>query len=245
MFPEPAALDHMQSIQSRLMRLESYLPSNGRPGIESISPNANTNGGTSSKPMQIPSPPASLSSDDPLSSVQQYLIALVNSICHSEVAKITEEDIFTAYFEHINKWLPIISQKKFLKQFGSHCSIQRRPEMDLLLTCMYLLVREPCRFNFRWETDKFYKGARCAYFMLQAESLGSIEVAQCGLMLATYEHATGLVEQAYATIWPCVRMMHSLRLQDKLNMKSNYDYEELVECAETHSLWWGILIRDR
>lgn len=237
--PEPAAVDEMQSIESRLMRLETYLPSSGRARLKSSSSS------NSIKPMQIPSPPTSLSSDDPISGVQQYLMTLLNSICHSEEAKLTEENISLTYFEHINTWLPIISRKQFSKKLGGHGSRLRRPEIDLQLTCMYLLVKEPSRFNFRCETDKIYKGARYAYFMLQAESLGSVELAQCGLMLATYEHATGLVEQAYATIWTCVRMMHSLRFRDKLQMMSNCDENELVECAEAYSLWWAILIRDR
>ena len=112
--PEPAAVDEMQSIESRLMRLETYLPSSGRARLKSSSPS------NSIKPMQIPSPPTSLSSDDPISGVQQYLMTLLNSICHSEEAKLTEENISLTYFEHINTWLPIISREQFSKKLGGH-----------------------------------------------------------------------------------------------------------------------------
>jgi hypothetical protein len=88
----------------------------------------------------------------------------------------------------------------------------------------------------------YYRSTRYAYFILQAESLGSIELAQSGLMLATYEHASGLIEQAYTTIWSCARMMHSLRLQEICQTKMNCDDYDQTECAEAHSLWWAILI---
>jgi len=81
--------------------------------------------------------------------------------------------------------------------------------------------------------------------MLQADSIGSIELAQGGLLLATYEHASGLVEQAYATIWTSVRMMHSLRVRDKFQRKQIDNESDELERAEAHALWWAILIRDR
>lgn len=177
-------------------------------------------------------------------STPQFLAALVNSLCRS-AAPVTEDDIVAAYFAHINKWLPIISQKKFRRQRGSDITLPRRPEMDLLLLCMYLLVREPCESSLRLETEKYYKGARCAYYALQAESLGSIELAQCGLMLGTYEHASGLVRQAYGTIWTCASMIYSLRLQDKHLSSMDCDNQEQTECAEAYCLFWAVRIRDR
>jgi hypothetical protein len=238
----------MQSIQSRLMRLESLLPYNGRLGAAFNGPDSNNISCLPQAQLQPPfppsppSPPSSQSSKDPLSSTQKYLASLINSICHSEATGITEEDICSTYFTHINKWLPIISQNKFytaLRSLGP-----RRPETDLLLSCMYLLVREPCTLSPDGEMDKYHKGARYSYFNLQADSAVSIELAQCGLLLATYEHASGLVEQAYSTIWTCAGMMYSLRLQDRYRSKLECD-DEKINCAEGHSLWWGILIRDR
>lgn len=245
LYPEYTVGDEIQNIHSRLISLETRLPPHGRPYLEFTSSNTTVNRILHSQSLQPLSPPTSLSSDDPLSGVQQYLMALVNSICQSEMPKVTEEDIYAAYFEHINKWLPIISQKEFCKRFGNDRSMVRPPETDLLLTCMYLLVREPCKLGSRREIDKYYRSARYAYFVLQAESLGSIELAQSGLMLATYEHASGLVEQAYATIWTCARMMYSLRLHDVSQTKMTCDNDKPTECAEAHSLWWAILIRDR
>jgi hypothetical protein len=234
----------MQSIHGRLMRLERYLP-HGMLDFEFPSSNNSSNMYLHPPSLRPSSLPTSLSSDDAPSSIQQYLTALVNAICHSEGTKITEEDIYATYFEYINKWLPIISQKRFCQQLGGNGRMVRRSETDLLLACMYLLVREPCTLDSRGEIDIYYRSTRYAYFILQAESLGSIELAQSGLMLATYEHASGLIEQAYTTIWACARMMYSLRLQEICRTKINCDDYDQTECAEAHSLWWAILIRDR
>ncbi|KFX90886.1 hypothetical protein V490_06225 [Pseudogymnoascus sp. VKM F-3557] len=240
----PETTEDMQSIQSRLMRLESFLPHSRGFGAAFSGPDNNISCLPHSqvRPPSPPTPPTSKSSDDPLSSSQKYLASLIDSICHSEAAECTEEDICSTYFTHINKWLPIISQKKFHSQLNSLAP--RRPETNLLLTCMYLLVREPCPVGPNGEMDKYHKGARHSYFSLQADYPVSIDLAQCGLLLATYEHASGLVEQAYSTIWTCAGMMYSLRLQDKYLLNSECD-DEQINCAEGHSLWWGILIRDR
>ena len=81
--------------------------------------------------------------------------------------------------------------------------------------------------------------------MVQAESVGSIELAQSGLMLATYEHATGLVDAAHATIWTTVRMAQALCLQEKSQEDISCDHEEQVERTEANALWCALLIRDR
>ena len=193
---------------------------------------------------QSPSPPSSLWSETTLNRPQQYLATLANSIFHSHIANITEENICEAYFKHINEWLPIISRKKLYKQHASNNPMNRRPEINLLLMCMYLLVRDPSDFDPSEDIHKYYKSVRSAYFILQAESTDVLELAQSGLLLATYEHTSGLIEQAYTTIWTCVRMIYSLRLEDKFQSIDS-DLDKHIECAELHSLWWAILIRDR
>jgi hypothetical protein len=141
--------------------------------------------------------------------------------------------------------LPVISQKKLYTQLTGDCPMNRQPETDVLLLCMYLLVKDPSNFGPKEDTNKHYKSVRSAYFMLQAESTDLLQLAQSGLMLATYEHTSGHIEQAYLTIWTCVRMMHSLRLEDKFRLSRDSDKNKQTECAEAHALWWAILIRDR
>jgi hypothetical protein len=232
----------MQQIHSRLMRLETLLLPQAR---EFTFSDNNSMESLHSQQPQPPSPLFSLWSEANLNGVQRYLTTLANSIFHSDIVKITEEDIYAAYFKHINEWLPIISQKKLYKQLASDRPMDRRPETDLLLLCMYLLVKNPSYLDPDEDIHKHYKSVRSAYFMLQAESTDVLELAQSGLMLATYEHTSGHIEQAYATIWTCVRMMHSLRLEDKFQIRIDSDHNKQTECAEAHALWWAILIRDR
>jgi hypothetical protein len=237
-------MNELHDIHTRLKHLESslYLPDR-----QSSQPASSDTLATAMPPRQLQCPPPSpsLSSDVPLGGIQQHLTTLVNSILQADDARSTEEDISVAYFKHINKWLPILSPKKFHEQLSHGRSMVGRPETDLLLICMYLLLKDPYKVGPLMGLHKLYRSARSAYFMLQAESTGSIELAQSGLMLATYEHASGFVEWAYATIWTCVQMTHSLRLQDKFQRDMSCDHGEQIECAEAHALWWAILIRDR
>ena len=242
LYPDAPSIGEMQLINSRLMRLETLL----LPQVPELA--FSDNNSTESLhywQRQSPSPPSSLWSEATLNGPRQYLATLANSLFHSHIFKITEEDICKAYFKHINEWLPIISQQKLYNHPAGNHPINRRPETNLLLMCMYLLVRDPSDFDPCEDIHKYYKSVRSAYFILQAESRDLLELAQSGLLLATYEHTSGLIEQSYTTIWTCVRMVHSLCLEDKFQINIDSDLDNLIERAELHSLWWAILIRDR
>ena len=105
-----------------------------------------------------------------------------------------------------------------------------------------MLVKDPSNLNPGKDIYKHYKSVRSAYFTLQAELTDVLELAQSGLVLATYDHASGYIEQAYATIWTCIRMMHSLRLGDKFKIGIDSDHDKLTEYAKAHALWWAIFI---
>lgn len=194
---------------------------------------------------QPPSPSSPMQSEVTVNGVQQLLTTEANSIFRSDNAQMTEEDILEAYFKHIDKWLPILSKKRLYKKFARDRLVNRPPETDLLLMCMYLLVKDPSNLDPREDMHENYKNLRTIFFMLQAKSTDLLELAQSGLMLATYEHASGHIEQAYSTIWACVRMLHSLRLEDKFRISMEDNYDKQTECAEAHALWWATLIRDR
>ena len=221
------------------MRLETLLPPQAREFT--FADNNSRESLLSQQPRRL-SPLSSLWSKGPLNGVQQYLAMLANSVFDLDIVKITEEDICKAYFMHINQWLPIISQKKFCRQLASDCIMDRRPETNLLLLSMYLLVTDP---SSREDIHKHYNIVRTAYFMLQAESTDLLGLAQSGLILATYEHTSGYLEHAYSTIWTCAQMISSLHLEDKFPISLGHDLDKQTECIEARALHWAILIRDR
>ena len=235
-------MEEIQQIQNRLLRLETILLPQAR---EVASSGNNSTESLYSLQPQSPSPSSSLLSGAASNGASQCLPTLTNPILPPGIVHITEEDIYAEYFKHVGKWLPIISQKKFYKQLTGNRSMNRRPEADLLVSCMYLLVKDPANLEPSEAMHNHYKRVRSTYFMLQAESMGGLELAQSGLMLATFEHASGHIEPAYATIWTCIRMMHSLRLENKFRASIDNNHDEETECAEAHALWWAIIIRDR
>lgn len=235
------APEELREIRGRLRRLENLLSQH------MLHDHQHKDDGSSGLPPTEPQlqSPVSPANDIEIYKVEAHLDETLASILEREDAGLSVKDIYTTYFAHISPWLPVISKKRFLERLNCGSPKAGHPETTLLLICMYLLQQGPHTRSSPREVKGHYQSAHRAFLMLQADSIGSVELAQNGLLLATYEHASGLLEQAYATIWTCVRMAYSLRLQDTIHRKKNGNEDDKLECAEIHSLWWGIQIRER
>jgi hypothetical protein len=118
----------MQSVHDRLRRLEQRISTQAQNQTNNVPPSAITiKDQPQSQPLSLLLATAVRSGDLPISSVKQYLIAAVNSILHSEGTSISVDDIFGGYFEHISKWLPIVSRRQFQKDLATGWSVERKP----------------------------------------------------------------------------------------------------------------------
>jgi hypothetical protein len=146
------------------------------------------------------------------------------------------------YFQNVHKWMPVISQRLFYQRM-TEFSKTKRPEFAVLLLCVCLLIRYPVTDTGQ---DPLYKTVKGEYWHLSSCLEESVELVQAGVLIACYEHASGMIGAAYGTIGLSARMgswmgLHHQRLETDLPKKS-YAW---LENAERCNLWWGIVIRDR
>ena len=146
------------------------------------------------------------------------------------------------YFQNVHTWMPIISQKLFYKRM-TEFSKTKRADFSLLLLCICLLIRYPSSDTTH---DPLYKIVKTEYGHLNSRLEATIEMAQAGILIACYEHASGLVEASYYTIGLCARMGYWMGLNNQ-RLESNLprDSDAWLENAERCNIWWGICIRDR
>ena len=146
------------------------------------------------------------------------------------------------YFQNVHKWMPVISQRLFYQRM-TEFSKTKRPDFAVLLLGVCLLNRYPVTDTGQ---DPLYKIVKDEYWHLSSCLEVSIVLVQAGVLIACYEHASGMVGAAYRTIGLSARMgswmgLHNQRLESDLPK----DSDAWLENAERCNLWWGIVIRDR
>jgi hypothetical protein len=146
------------------------------------------------------------------------------------------------FFQNVHKWIPILSQKLFYRRMTTF-SKTRQTDFALLLLSVLLLIHCPTRGT---RPEPFYEIVKTRYWHLNASAAASIEMVQAGLLLASYEYGSGMIEACYGTIGLCARMGHWMGLHNQ-GMPSDLpkDSDAWLETAERCNVWWGIFIRDR
>lgn len=119
----------------------------------------------------------------------------------------------------------------------------KRPDFAVLLLGVCLLIRYAATDTGQ---DPLYKIVKDQCWQLSSRLEASIELVQAGVLIACYEHASGMVGAAYGTIGLSARMgswmgLHNQQLESDLPK----DSDAWLENAERYNLWWGIVIRDR
>jgi hypothetical protein len=168
---------------------------------------------------------------------------LSEEVCHLLQSKPGE--VYGAcqvYFQNVHKWMPVISQKLFYRRM-TQFSNTKRADFSLLLLSVCLLIQYPLS-----DTTQLplYSIVKSNYWHLNSCMEASTELAQAGLLIACYEHASGLVEASYHTIGLCARMGYWMGLHERrIDSDLAKDSDAWLENAEKCNLWWGIFIRDR
>ncbi|KAN0122023.1 hypothetical protein V8E51_000349 [Hyaloscypha variabilis] len=149
------------------------------------------------------------------------------------------------YFQHIHRWMPVISEKLFYDNLRGP-EISPRADFSLLTLCIHLMIQVPAGdAKVMQMQESLYLTTKCLYVCLQALLPQSIASLQAGLLIATFEHASGLCEEAYMTIGGCARASFLMRLSRTPGREVHGDTNAWLKAVEAKNLWWGILIRDR
>lgn len=150
-----------------------------------------------------------------------------------------------AYFEHVHRWMPVISPELFNEDLESS-ETSPKADFSLLVLCIHLMIQVPAGDPRAIELqDSLYLTTKCLYVYLQAILPPSISSLQAGLLIATFEHASGLCPEAYMTIGGCARGSFLMRLSRNPSTRGPRGTKAWLRAVEAKNLWWGILIRDR
>jgi hypothetical protein len=118
-------------------------------------------------------------------------------------------------------------------------------EMALLFVCMYLATQwAEMMENRDMFSNSIYISAKRIFGLLRAYSVPSVELVQCGLLLAVYEHGHGDMMRGYTTLSECVSMGYVLRarpskMHDDGIGPDDWDQEQL------RALFWGLYVWDK
>jgi hypothetical protein len=152
---------------------------------------------------------------------------------------------FATYFRDVHPWMPVISEKLFYDNLRES-EISPQADSALLALCIHLMVQVPSSDAEAVQMEELlYLTAKCLYVCLQALLPQSIAGLQAGLLIATFEHASGLCDEAYMTIGGCARASFLMRLSRTPSREAHMDTDGWLRAVEAKNLWWGILIRDR
>ena len=177
--------------------------------------------------------------------------ATSNSVVSSQIRHIIErdgkyiDDVVGRYFQGVHHWLPIISKKRFRDRFA-HFQVTPTADFALLLLLMRLIIQHP---SLDPDTDQdrevLYLASKTLFAQVQAFVPSSLFLVQVGVMLATYEHAHGMIEAAYVTIGTSARMACALGLHTKPCSMEMQGTDAWLDDEEALATWWGLMICDR
>ncbi|KAN0105047.1 hypothetical protein V8E51_010792 [Hyaloscypha variabilis] len=177
--------------------------------------------------------------------------ATSDSVFSSQIRHIIEadgkyiDDVVVRFFQGVHAWLPIISKKRFRDRFA-HFQAVPTADFALLLLLMRLITQHPSPDP---ETDQdrevLYLASKTVFAQVQAFIPSSLYLVQAGVILATYEHAHGMIEAAYITIGTAARMACAIGLHNKHCSMEMQGTDTWLDEEEALATWWGLMICDR
>nr|UYO77232.1 ACN38 regulatory protein [Trichoderma psychrophilum] len=168
-----------------------------------------------------------------VASIPQHVLQLLGSLDELRVTA-------ARFFEHIHKWMPFISKKRFYDLYLQP-SFQSRPDVALLLLALKLITTFPPAGS-RSPRTALYHATK--HFSLEVQDSFSILVLQAGLLVALYELGHGIYPAAYLSIGTCARYAHALGISVSRTVPTTRVLT-LVEVEERRRVWWAIVILDR
>lgn len=177
--------------------------------------------------------------------------ATSDNILSSQIRHIIEadgkyiDDVVQRYFQGVHLWLPILSKKRFRDRLAN---FQAVPTADfaILLLLMRLITQHPSPDpDVDQDREVLYLASKTLFAQVQAFIPSSLYLVQAGVILATYEHAHGMIEAAYVTIGTSARMACALGLHNKPCSMEMQGTNAWLDDEEALATWWGLMICDR
>jgi hypothetical protein len=157
-----------------------------------------------------------------------------------------------SYYQAIHPWLSIVHYETFYGKLEPPMDKNdKRPpdvEMALLFLCMHVatmwvdsehggllgMMRHP-----------LYRAAKQALGLLRSDSEPSVELVQCGVLLALYEYGHGGPKKAYMTLGEAAAMGSVLGAKPGKFDLDDFDKPLDPDEEQMRALYWGVFIVDK
>ena len=164
--------------------------------------------------------------------MDSLLVRNVHQLLLSAGDGLTLEQIGDRYFETIHRWFPIISQCQYDRIVAEEKGDGSPSSFALLAMCMFLATQRPT-------AAEVYQTCKTQFSLFTALRAPDVRFVQAGILVALFEYAQGLLDQAHITLGICARTAYVCGLHEPRGT------EEAVDDDENAQTWWGIIVLDK
>ena len=155
----------------------------------------------------------------------------------------TRDEVCLRYFRGMHSFIPILSAPRFHEQL-THSAALPSATFSVLLLSMALVTYIPSLATSSSAVDPatLYLTTKSLYTQTLASFPDSLLLVQAGIIIASYEYATRMINEAFCSISVCARMGYATGLH-RLNLTEGSDHSS--QAAEKNNTWWGVVITER
>lgn len=150
------------------------------------------------------------------------------------------ERVVASYFASVNAWLTIIERASFESNIEDMWTTPSAETATLVL-CMRLIIRPPTASSPAGMGDSLYLSAKTMLSLVQTKLSLSITLLQAELLVAMYEFAHAMPQQAYMTVGRCFQITKAFGWHYEpfwSEERQNLVPRELKLCS---ILWWAVV----
>lgn len=123
--------------------------------------------------------------------------------------------------------------------------LQRTEHVALLVMCMYLVTLTDSDMGSNGSIfSPIYRATKLAYSTLECLSRPTVELMQCGALIALFEFGHGRARVAYRTLSGTRAMAQTSGIKPGVYLHGSQSAASQLE-EDKRALWWGIFILDQ
>ncbi|KAK3393696.1 hypothetical protein B0H63DRAFT_516866 [Podospora didyma] len=153
------------------------------------------------------------------------------------------EYVASLYFGGVNTWFTIIERTTFDRQLEDMWA-NPSAEICALVLCMRLVTRAPNANPVSGMGDSFYLSVKTMLNLVQSKVALSIPLLQAELLVAMYEFAHSMPQQAYMTVGRCFQMSRAFNWHYKPFWSQERQSMVPADLKLCSILWWAIVYVD-
>lgn len=178
-------------------------------------------------------------------------LVTINDVLHHQVQYVIRatgryvDEITSRYFQGIDRWIPVISRRRFNDRIVDGRGLYTA-DFSILLLTMSLITYCPTNIPGNIpDQETVYLCTKMLFAQVQASAAASTYLIQACILLAVFEYASGRAEVAFVSIETCAVMSHVLSSYKRSRFQDFEDPDEGLQAIEEKNLLWGVMICER